>query len=257
MHSMQLRIPHAPRPVRFGQIPGARSRLALTALGCAIFAALMIGLALSTGRSQLADRDFTARAVLVTGKVTQVRHPPAMTADVEPAKLTVLYRWNDAAMTASSVDVPASEARGLGAGSLLDLLVDPNDPDRVRAVLAVETAQTLAPLSWAIVVIALLLAIGGVALELRRAWRRELEPLRHGALVWLTPDRPTPEGKQESVFGASFWRDDVKYSVRARGRLGHSPVRNADKLLAAVVPSQPTWVRIIDEDLARTLGWFG
>jgi hypothetical protein len=23
-----------------------------------------------------------------------------------------------------------------------------------------------------------------------------------------------------------------------------------------VVPSRPTWVRVIDEDLARSLGWF-
>ena len=29
-----------------------------------------------------------------------------------------------------------------------------------------------------------------------------------------------------------------------------------EKLLAAVVPSRPTWVRVIDEDLAHQLGWF-
>jgi hypothetical protein len=32
-------------------------------------------------------------------------------------------------------------------------------------------------------------------------------------------------------------------------------VRNGEKVLAAVVPRRPTWVRIIDADLAKTLGW--
>jgi hypothetical protein len=32
-------------------------------------------------------------------------------------------------------------------------------------------------------------------------------------------------------------------------------VRNGSKVLAAVVPREPDWARVIDEDLARTLGW--
>ena len=50
--------------------------------------------------------------------------------------------------------------------------------------------------------------------------------------------------------------DDQKLEVTARGRPGRRPVRNGEKVLAAVVPSEPTWVRVVDEDLARTLGWY-
>jgi len=100
-------------------------------------------------------------------------------------------------------------------------------------------------------VLALLLLLEG-----RRALLRELNPLRHGMLVWLTPNAPLPETKQETVFAAHYYRQDVKYEVQARARPGRAPVRNGEKVLAAVVPSRPTWVRVIDEDLAKTLGWY-
>ncbi|MFP2908384.1 DUF3592 domain-containing protein, partial [Pyxidicoccus sp. 3LFB2] len=48
---------------------------------------------------------------------------------------------------------------------------------------------------------------------------------------------------------------DVKHAVRARVRPGRAPVRNGEKVLAAVVPRQPGWARVIDQDLAKELGW--
>jgi hypothetical protein len=33
-------------------------------------------------------------------------------------------------------------------------------------------------------------------------------------------------------------------------------VRNGEKVLAAVVPTEPTWARVVDEELAKTLGWY-
>jgi hypothetical protein len=89
----------------------------------------------------------------------------------------------------------------------------------------------------------------------RRLWRAEVEPLRLGALVWLTPQGPLPETRGEVVFPAHYFRQDVKHGVRARVRPGRAPVRNGDKVLAAVVPRQPGWARVIDQDLAKELGW--
>jgi hypothetical protein len=81
-------------------------------------------------------------------------------------------------------------------------------------------------------------------------------PLRTGAIVWLTPKGPLPDARGgEVVFPASYYRDDVLFEVTARGAAG-SWVKNGEKVLAALVPGEATWVRVIDEALARRLGWF-
>ncbi|HEX8439547.1 MAG TPA: DUF3592 domain-containing protein, partial [Archangium sp.] len=90
---------------------------------------------------------------------------------------------------------------------------------------------------------------------LRRTLRVELEPLRTGALVWLTPEGPLPESRREVLFPASYWKQDRKHAVRARLRPGRAPVRNGDKVLAAVSSALPDQARVIDEELARALRW--
>jgi hypothetical protein len=201
------------------------------------------------------ERAFVSRAQEVPARVAAVTLPPTGQRDGASASLKVLYEFGGKAQTAT-VEASALEWEGRGPGVTTTLLVDPSSPSRPREASLARQRAGWQWLGWLGLGLGVLLALVLGGLEARRALRRELAPLRDGMLVWLTPDTELPQTRAELVFPASYYRDDVKYVVQARARPGRAPVRNGAKLLAAVVPSQPRWVRVIDEDLARALGWF-
>jgi hypothetical protein len=252
---MRLAIPHAPRKVRWRQVPGALRRLVTVAMLGLVCAAAAGAAARFGSRRFRAERAFFQRAQEVPALITTVKLPPLNEREGTTATLDVLYQFDAHQESATGVKAFTEDVEGLGHGARASLLVDPQDPDHPRETrYARAQARRLDLLPYG--------AAGGLlvglilfALELRRTVRSDIEPLRAGALVWLTPDREMPDTKQETVFKASYFRDDVKYPVRARARPGRAPVRNGEKVLAAVVPKKPTWVRVIDEDLARALGW--
>jgi hypothetical protein len=253
---VKLAIPSAPRAVRLSQVPGAVRRLVLV-----VAVALLVVLALALGtralsRYLLRERGFFESSVEVEGRVVSVSLPPKDQRDGALGSLHVLYTFDEKERSASGVTVPAEWGEGVGQGAVVQLLVDPKDPDHPReANFARGNAQVTALLPFG-VGLGVLLGVLLVVLELRRALRRELQPLRRGMLVWLTPKAPLSDSREETVFDAGYYQQDVFHEVRARARPGRAPVKNGGKLLAAVVPSQPTWVRVIDEDLAKSLGWF-
>lgn len=253
---MQLAIPSTPRPVRLSQIPGALRRVALVGGGAAL-ATLVIWLFAARAQASLSsEREFLERAEEVKGQVTEVVLPPMESRLETPAKLRVIYKLKGRDYAASSVEANSVDAEQLFIGAKVTLLVDPSAPSKAKEARWLRSRVGLVWLGSLILGLGLLLGAGLVTFELRRAIRREVAPLRLGALVWLTPDEPLPETKDELRFAAHYFRDDVKQSVTARGRPGRRPVRNAEKVLAAVVPTEPTWVRVVDEDLARVLGWY-
>jgi hypothetical protein len=239
--------------VRFTQVPGTVGRLLLVLLaGLALMALLGAG-AWAAGRLFVEERDFLARAQEVEGLVAAVSLPPRGQRAGAQAALAVLYRFQDLQHTASAVPVSAEVAEGIGPGAKVQLLVDPSRPDVPReAGFVHERAGQWNLLPWALGLGALL-AVGLFAWVLRRTVRAEVQPLRTGMLVWLTPDGPLPE--RGDVFAATWFQQDVKHAVRARLRRGRAPVRNGDKLLAAVLPHHPGLARVVDEELARILGW--
>lgn len=252
---MQFAIPHAPRRVRFNQVPGAVGRLVRTLLlGLGFMAVLGVGASFA-GRFFIKERGFHARALEVDGLVARVSLPPMEKRLEQEATLDVLYTVDAVQHSVSGVLTSAEYAEGLGHGASVRLLVDPSQPDRPReARFARERSGAVNLMPWGLGLGALI-ALGLFLRDLRRTIRAELEPLRLGALVWLTPDAPLPETRKEVIFPATYFRQDVKHAVRARVRPGRAPVRNGGKVLAAVVPREPDWARVIDEDLARTLGW--
>jgi hypothetical protein len=252
---MRLAIPHAPRKVRWRQVPGALRRLVTVAMLGLVCAAAAGAGARFGSRRFMAERAFFQRAREVPGLITTVKLPPLNEREGTTATLDVLYQFDALQESATGVKAFTEDVEGLGHGAHATLLVDPQDPDHPReARYARAQARRLDLLPFGAAG-GLLVGLVLFALELRRTVRSDIEPLRTGALVWLTPDQQMPETKQETVFKASYFRDDVKYPVRARARPGRAPVRNGEKVLAAVVPKKPTWVRVIDEDLARVLGW--
>lgn len=254
---MQLKIPKAPRTVKLSQVPGALRRLAVVGLLAVAVAAVIAAVGLFAGRAAGAEAGFFDRAVEVPGKVSFVSLPKWEDRVSQPAKLTVLYVFEGRDYSSSGVLVPAERGEGLGLGADVTLLVDPQAPDRPRELQAARESRTVSRLAPAAVGLGLLLAVLLVGAELRRAVRSELAPLKNGMLVWLTCDGGLPDTRAETTFTAHYFQADVKHEVRARARPGRAPVKNGEKVLAAVVPSKPSWVRVIDEDLARTLGWFG
>ncbi|MBN8232482.1 DUF3592 domain-containing protein [Corallococcus macrosporus] len=253
---MQLAIPHAPRRVRLAQVPGAVARLVRgVVLGLVVIAVLGLG-AGYVGRYFVEEQRFTARAELVDALVGASHAPPWNQREDAEGTLDVLYTFAGEEHSVSGVRTDADHAASLGHGARVQLLVDPSQPGRPReATHARARAARVGLLPWGLG-LGLLVALAGFAWEVRRLWRREVVPLRLGALVWLTPDDGyLPEGKGEAVFPAHFFRQDVKHPVRARCRPQRAPVRNGGKVLAAVVPGEPGWCRVIDEELARTLGW--
>lgn len=251
---MRLLIPHAPRPVRLTQIPGALRRLLLTAAtALGVLAVLTAGARVAADR-YVQERRFLREAALITGTVAEVRLPVSEGA---PATVDVLYEVDGLSHTASRLPLSVEDARTLRQAMPLELLVDPARPSVAReARWARSEAGRLDWLPWGLLVGAVL-ALGWMARELVRTVRADLEPLRKGLLVWLTPSSPLPDTRREIVFAGSYHREDVRHEVKARIRPGRAPVRNGEKVLAAVLPSRPTWARVVDEDLAKALGWWG
>ncbi|MBJ6762224.1 DUF3592 domain-containing protein [Myxococcaceae bacterium JPH2] len=254
---MRLAIPHAPRRVRLTQVPGAVGRLVR---GVVVGLVLMGGVAAGVGwagRYFVEEQAFAARAEEVEARVARSHSPPPAEREGAEGTLDVLYTYARMEHAITGVRTFAASAAEMGPGARVMLLVDPRQPDRPReARFARALASRVGWLPWGLAVGALL-AAGVLGWELRRLWRAEVEPLRLGALVWLTVEEPLPRTRAEVVFPAHYFRQDVKHDVRARARPGRAPVRNGEKVLAAVVPRQPGWCRVIDEDLARTLGWVG
>ncbi|WP_426752304.1 DUF3592 domain-containing protein [Myxococcus sp. Y35] len=252
---MQLAIPHAPRQVQLKQVPGAVGRLVRGALLGLLAVAVLGAGAGWAGRYFVEEQGFASRASEVEGLVVASRLPPPEDRDGGEGTLEVLYTFDTVEHSVSGVRTFAEYAEGLGRGARVTLLVDPAMPDRPReAGFARSRALRVGLLPWGIG-LGVLVAVGLFVWELRRLWRSEVEPLRLGALVWLTPDGPLPESRGEVSFPAHYFRQDVKHEVRARVRPGRAPVRNGEKVLAAVVPRQPGWARVIDQDLAGVLGW--
>jgi hypothetical protein len=251
----QLAIPPAPRAVSLLQVPGALRRLGVTVgVGSVLVVALVVGARALSGRLS-AEGDFFSHAEEVTAQVADVRLPPPEVCDSEPASLHVIYEFKGRQL-AASIEADGLESEGLARGSRVLLLVDPRAPAEPREALRARRRAGAQPLGWAALTLGVGLVMVLAAFELRRAFRRELDPLRRGMLVWLTPPPELPPSRGEVIFPASYWRDDVAQQVTARARPGRAPVRNGEKLLAALLPSEPRWVRVIDEDLARALGWY-
>jgi hypothetical protein len=253
---MQLAIPSAPRRAALHQVPGALARVAVVALLAGLLIAALGALGGFAARHLAKEKDFLTAAIEVKGTVAELSLPPLEDRRGGVARLRVLYAVAGRSHTASGVEMDALEAEGLGPGATVTLLVDPARPASPREVHQAWRGEPTLWLGQLGLGLGTLVGLLLVVRELRRAIRRELEPLRTGALVWLTPDVELPKSKGELRFPAHYFRDDVKHSVTARGRPGRAPVKNGEKILAAVVPSEPTWARVIDEDLARTLGWF-
>ncbi|MEW6430281.1 MAG: DUF3592 domain-containing protein [Myxococcota bacterium] len=253
---MQLAIPSAPRKASLTQVPGALVRVGLVAALALVLVAAFGFLGGVAARHLAKERDFLTAAVEVPGTIADVSLPPMDERRGGSAKVRVLYQFEGKSRTASGVTMDALEAEGVGPGAKVALLVDPSKPSAPRELHDAWRGESTLWLGQGGLGLGATVGLLLVLRELRRAVRRELEPLRTGALVWLTPDVPLPQTKGELRFPAHYFRDDVRHQVTARGRPGRAPVKNGEKILAAVVPSEPTWARIIDEDLARTLGWF-
>lgn len=253
---MQLAIPSAPRPVKLSQVPGALRRVGLVGGGAAVLTLVTWLVAARVQAPLAAQRDFLARAVEVTGQVTEVQLPPMERRLETPAKLRAIFKLDGRDFAASGVPMGGTEAEGLFPGAKLSLLVDPATPSKAQEA---QWARERAGWVWLgslILGVGLLLVAGVVGFELRRAIRREVAPLRVGALVWLTPDEELPDTRDELRFSAHYFRDDQKQQVTASVRPGRRPVRNGAKVLAAVLPSEAGWARVVDEELAQTLGWY-
>lgn len=254
---MQLRIPHAPRKVTLAQIPGARQRLlGVAALGFVAVVALGF-LGQVIGAQVIAEQRFLSRAERVEATVVSVVLPPIEARDSAEARLSALYDLRGARHSATGIPMNAFEAEHLGKGAKVTLLVDPAHPDHpIEQRQAIRAAQRKSLLPFGFF-LGVLVAIAAILAEARRCVRSDLEPIRHGALVWLTPDKPLPQQGRAAVIAATYYRDDVKHPVRARFTPRRAPVRNGDKVLAAIVPARPTWARVVDEELASRLGWRG
>jgi hypothetical protein len=252
---MQLAIPQAPRSVPLAQVPGAIGRLVRVALGGLALMALLGAGAGALGRFVVEEQRFLTRAQPLEGRLLALTLPPRGEREGAEARLEVLYSVDEKQYSASGVLARAEYAEGLGPGARVRLLVDPGAPDRPREEGYVrERARTLGLVPWGLG----LGALGAVALfawELRRTLRVELEPLRKGALVWLTPSEPLPESRREVLFPATYRKETQTLAVRARLAPGRAPVRNGEKVLAALLSSLPGQARVIDEALARALGW--
>lgn len=253
---MKLAIPSPPRAVKLTQIPGALQRVGVIA-GVFVVATLVAWVLAAFAQRPLASQhEFLRDAIEVQGKVTEVTLPPMEKRLESPGRLRVIFQLKGRDYSASLVPVDGVEAEKFFTGVPVTLLIDPKRPSHAQEATWARQQAGWVWLGSAILGAGLLLAIGAVAFELRRAVRREVDPLRVGALVWLTPDGPLPETKDELRFSGHYFRQDVKHTVTGRVRPGRRPVRNGDKVLAAVLPSLPTWARVVDEELARELGWY-
>ncbi|MDP3501935.1 MAG: DUF3592 domain-containing protein [Myxococcales bacterium] len=251
---MQLAIPHAPRPVTLRQVPGAMRRVSIVALAC-LAGVLVVGLGSRLAVRWLTDdARFVAEAERIVGTVVRVDRPAKGASESSTLPVAVIYAFKG--QHSATIDLETSLAEPLGKGAPISLLVRPDDPGRPRELGTAEARAGRSSLIMPIVGVAIVAAILVLIRELRRATRREVEPLRTGLLVWLTPDVPLPETKAPFSFAAHYFRDDVKQAVTANADGRRKPVTNGDKVLAAVAPREPTWVRVVDEEVARSLGWY-
>src|SRR5688500_18100344 len=204
---MRLAIPNVPRKVSLLQVPGAVARLSVVAaLGVMLVGVL--GLLSSKAGGWLSkEQRFFAEAVAVEAKVTRVVLPPPGEREGGVARLSVIYAWPEGFdRSAAGVATSATFAEGIGVGAVVTLLVDPKDPDHPRErgyERDREGLQRFVPFG---VGLGVLIALGLFGFELKRSVKSELDPLRSGMLVWLTPDEPLPETKSEMVFSASYYR---------------------------------------------------
>ena len=192
---MQFAIPHAPRRVRFFQVPGAVGRLVRT-----LFLGTLHGRAGRRCRLGWAlfvkERSFFIRSEEVVGLVSDRKLPPMEKRVDAEALLEVLYSVDGVQYTVSGVRTSAEYAEGLGHGAQVTLLVDPKQPDKPReARFARASSGAVDLLPWGLGVGALG-AIFFLCASCAAPIRAELEPLRLGALVWLTPDGPLPETRR-------------------------------------------------------------
>jgi hypothetical protein len=234
------------------QVPGALKRFSVVAALCGA------GLLVATGSARLLsgvmteEARFLDGAARVQGTVVRVERPRS---EQRAWPVAVIYRFAELQQSAT-IDVDVSVAEQLGKGASVELVVRSETPGRPRELrtteLRAQQGSFVVPVIGIVGVVAVLL----LARELRRALRREIEPLRTGLLVWLTPDQPLPEAPGSFSFAAHYFRDDVKHAVVAQADGRRKPVRNGEKVLAAVAPKEPTWVRVVDEEVAQRLGWY-
>lgn len=249
---MQLAIPHAPRPASLSQVPGALRRVVLVAVACVASVLLVAVLARVALRWVTEEARFMAGADAVTGTVVRVERPK----DERPAwPVGVIYSAG-AGQQSATIEVDVAIAERLGKGAPIELLVRPELPSQPRERNTVEGRASRSSLLLPVLGVVVVAAVLVLVRELRRALRREVEPLRTGLLVWLTPDGPLPDERGPFAFPAHYFRDDVKHAVVARADGRRRPVKNGEKLLAAVAPREPTWVRVVDEEVAQRLGWY-
>jgi hypothetical protein len=236
------------------QVPGAMRRVSIVAVAC-LAAVLVVGLGARLAVRWLTDdARFVAEAERVEGTVVRVDRPAKGGSEKSALNVAVIYSFHG--QQSATVEVETSIAEPLGKGARIELLVRADDPGRPREAGTAEARSGRSSLIMPIVGVAIVAAILVLIRELRRATRREVEPLRTGLLVWLTPDAPLPDAKAPFTFAAHYFRDDVKQAVTANADGRRKPVKNGDKLLAAVAPREPTWVRVVDEEVARSLGWY-
>ncbi len=253
--AMQLAIPQAPRPVPLTRVPGAVFRLVRVVIRGLALMALVVAGTWVVGRFLVEERTFLARAQEVEGQLMASTLPPKDEREGAEARLEVIYSVGKVQYSAAGVRTRAEYAEGIGRGARVLLLVDPHAPDRPREAGYVrERALGLGMVPWGLGLGALA-AVSLFAWELRRTLRAELAPLRKGMLVWITPEQPLEESTRERYFSATYFKQDQKHTVRARLGPRRAPVRNGDKVLAAVLSSLPGQARVIDEELARRLGW--
>lgn len=251
---MKLAIPSPPRAVKLTQIPGALRRLGVVG-GVVAGLTLVAWVAVFFAQRPLASQHaFLRDAVELPGRVVDVTLPPLEKRSSAPARLRVIFQLKGRDHSASQVPVDAVEAEQLFTGAPVTLLVDPKRPSSAQEAAWAKAQAGRVWLGSAVLGLGVLLGVAAVFFQLRRAVRRELDPLRVGALVWLTPDGPLPETKDELRFTGHYFRADVKHAVTALGRPGRQPVRNGEKVLAAVLGELPA--RVVDEALARDLGWY-
>jgi hypothetical protein len=222
-------------------------------LGAAVSLTVALGMGgLVFGGELRRESSSLGRAREVMGQVGELRGTSDATAE---AVARVVYSYQGREYSASDVSVRADAAERLARGSPIRLLIDPENPSSVLAADEASSRRGVLGLGWVLLGLGAVSTFALAAFEIRRAIKLEVDPIRLGAIVWVTPDAPKGIDEQETRFPAHYFENDVRREVLVRGRRGRAPVRRGVKLLAAVVPTRPRFARLIDEDLARSLGW--
>lgn len=227
-------------------------RVAIVASVC-VAGVLLVGLLAQVSvRWVTEEARFIAGADVIQGTVVRVDRSKL---ERSTWPVSVIYTFGSSQQSAT-VEVEAARAERLGKGATIELLVRPETASVAREKATIEAQAGRGSFVLPVLGIAIVAALLVLIRELQRAMRREVEPLRTGLLVWLTPDSPLPESAGPFSFPAHYFRDDVKKPVVARADGRRRPVKNGEKVLAAVAPREPTWVRVVDEEVAASLGWY-